>query len=78
MLKPYADESSRMRVRARSPLPWSFSAPSTTFSSTVRLSASMKCWKTMPMPAAIASDGEWKDTSRPSTSIVLLTGLTVM
>ena len=34
--------------------------PRTTFSSTVRLSASMKCWCTMPMPAAIASAGEWK------------------
>ena len=31
------------------------SSPSTMFSHTVRLSASMKCWNTMPMPAAIAS-----------------------
>ncbi len=38
-------------ARARSPMPCSFSAPRTTFSSTVRLSASMKCWYTMPMPA---------------------------
>ena len=36
--------------RASSPMPCSFSAPRTTFSRTVRLSASMKCWKTMPMP----------------------------
>ena len=36
------------------------SAPSTTFSSTVRLSASMKCWCTMPMPAAIASPASRK------------------
>ncbi len=34
------------------------SSPSTMFSQTVRLSASMKCWNTMPMPAAIASRGE--------------------
>ena len=32
--------------------------PSTTFSSTVRLSASAKCWCTMPMPAASAACGE--------------------
>ena len=37
--------------------PWSGSSPSTTFSSTVRLSASMKCWCTMPTPRAIASRG---------------------
>src|SRR5256885_518987 len=36
-------------------MPWSFSAPRTTFSRTVRLSASMKCWCTMPMPRAMAS-----------------------
>src|SRR4051812_21320258 len=30
----------------------------------------MKCWKTMPMPAPIASAGEENDSSRPSTSIV--------
>ena len=50
------------------------SAPSTTFSSTVRLSASMKCWCTMPMPAAIASPGEEKPTGRPSTAIVPSSG----
>ena len=33
------------------------SEPRITFSSTVRLSASMKCWWTMPMPAAIAARG---------------------
>ena len=37
-------------ARASAPMPCSFSAPSTTFSRTVRLSASRKCWKTMPMP----------------------------
>jgi hypothetical protein len=50
------------------------SAPSTTFSRTVRLSASMKCWCTMPMPAAIASPGSAKRTARPSTSIVPSSG----
>ncbi len=34
------------------------SAPSMTFSTTVSVSTSMKCWCTMPMPAAIASAGE--------------------
>ena len=33
------------------------SAPSMTFSTTVRFSTSMKCWCTMPMPAAIAAFG---------------------
>ena len=37
------------------------SAPRMMFSSTVKLSASMKCWCTMPMPAAIASLGERND-----------------
>ena len=39
------------------PMPYSFSLPRTTFSRTVRLSASMKCWCTMPMPRAMASAG---------------------
>ena len=51
------------------------SSPSTTFSSTVRLSASMKCWCTMPMPAAMASDGEWNVVSRPSSRMVPSSGL---
>ena len=38
-------------ARAPSPMPCSFSAPSTTFSRTVKLSASWKCWNTMPMPS---------------------------
>jgi hypothetical protein len=29
----------------------------------------MKCWWTMPMPAAMASAGEWKERSSPSTMI---------
>ena len=49
-------------ARASPPMPCSFSAPRTTFSRTVRLSASMKCWKTMPMPRAMASAGVAKVT----------------
>ncbi len=60
------------RKSSRPKLPGS--APSTTFSSTVRLSASMKCWCTMPMPAAIASAGEEKLTGRPSTSMLPSSG----
>ncbi len=51
-------------------MPCFLSAPSTTFSSTVRLSASMKCWKTMPTPAAIASAGDPRVTASPLISIV--------
>ena len=61
-------------ARAASPMPCSFSAPSVTFSSTVRLSASMKCWKTIPMPWAIASAGVAKVTSVPLTLIVPSSG----
>ena len=43
------------------------SSPRITFSSTVRLSASMKCWCTMPMPTAMASRGDLKLCSTPRT-----------
>ena len=46
--------------------PSSRSVPSTMFSSTVRLSASAKCWCTMPMPAASAAAGE-PGGERPET-----------
>ena len=36
------------------------STPSTTFSATVKTGTSMKCWWTMPMPAAMASPGPVK------------------
>ncbi len=45
------------------------SAPSTRFSATVMTGISMKCWKTMPIPLAIASRGERMVTGRPSTRI---------
>ena len=44
------------------------------FSQTVRLSASMKCWCTMPIPTAIASAGEWKATCLPLTAMVPSSG----
>src|SRR4051794_24805077 len=74
MSKPYCAAISLIRRPAAAPMPCSFSAPSTTFSSTVRLSASLKCWWTMPMPRAMASAGVWKATSAPSTSIVPSSG----
>ena len=66
-----------MRVisaRAFAPIPCSFSAPRTTFSRTVRLSASMKCWNTMPTPALIASFGDENETSSPLMRIVPSSG----
>ncbi len=74
MFSPYASEISLILSRARPPIPYSFSLPRTTFSRTVRLSASMKCWWTMPMPAAMASAGLWNETSWPSTTIVPSSG----
>ena len=43
--------------------------PSAMFSSTVIASNSEKCWKTMPMPSARASFGEWIRTDAPSKAI---------
>ena len=40
--------------------------PSATFSATVSVGTSMKCWWIMPMPARIASAGEWKTCGLPS------------
>ena len=40
--------------------------PRVTFSATVNGGTSMKCWCTMPMPALIASLGEWKLADVPS------------
>src|SRR5580692_8457836 len=41
--------------------------PSVTFSATVKTGTSMKCWCTMPMPAAIASRGEPNLAGLPSS-----------
>ena len=46
------------------------SVPSITLSSTLRLSASVKCWCTMPMPAASAAPGWPAGRGWPCTSIV--------
>ena len=43
--------------------------PSVTFSATVNTGTSMKCWCTIPMPAAMASFGEWKLAALPSSKI---------
>ncbi len=45
------------------------SVPSITLSSTLRLSASVKCWCTMPMPAASAAFGWPGGSGSPKTSI---------
>ena len=46
------------------------SRPSTTFSATVSVGTSMKCWCTMPTPAAIACAVLQPVTSRPFTRTV--------
>ena len=43
--------------------------PSITFSATVNTGMSMKCWCTMPMPAAMASPGPRNVTGSSSTRI---------
>ena len=45
------------------------SMPSVTLSATVKTGTSMKCWCTMPMPAAIASRGEPNLAGSPSIRI---------
>jgi hypothetical protein len=46
-----------------------------TFSSTVKFSTSMKCWCTMPMPAAIAALGSLIATGLPPISDLAAVGL---
>ena len=48
--------------------------PSAMFSSTVMLSARVKCWCTMPMPAASAARGSPGGSGLPKTSIAPLVG----
>ncbi len=48
------------------------SSPRTMFSATVSTGTSMKCWWTMLMPRAIASDGPVRWTSAPSSRICAL------
>ncbi len=71
--KPKRAEISRTRSRAasrsRDPAKPVSSLPSITFSATVKTGTSMKCWWTMPMPAAMASPGPVKDWTSPSRTI---------
>ena len=50
------------------------SRPRMRFSATVKTSTSMKCWCTMPIPAAIASLGLAGTCSTPSIEIVPSSG----
>ncbi|MCY1211571.1 hypothetical protein D9M72_232850 [compost metagenome] len=73
--KRWATSSSRARAAARRETGrHSGSVPIVTLSSTLRLSASVKCWCTMPTPAASAAlglpggRGEPKTSMRPSSA----------
>ena len=60
-----ASRSRTRSSRSRRPLP--SRVPSATFSATVRLGTSVKCWWTMPMPAATASRALRHRLRSPST-----------
>jgi len=62
--------ASRRRDDARH----SDSVPSITLSSTDRLSASVKCWCTMPMPAASAAAGSPAGSGAPNASTLPSSG----
>ena len=49
--------------------------PRVTFSATVNTGTSMKCWCTIPMPAAMASLGEWNWTVFAVEQDLALVGL---
>ena len=75
MVKPNWLEASSSLARAaarRENGCHSGSLPSMTLSSTVRLSASVKCWCTMPMPAASAAFGSPAASGWPNTSMLPL------
>ncbi len=71
--KPKRSEISSTRARAasrsREPAKPVLSLPSMTFSATLKTGTSMKCWWTMPMPAAMASPGPAKCCTSPSSRI---------
>ncbi len=75
-LRPYRSPSSRSRAAPRGssasfdPGSW----PSTMFSQTARLSASRKCWNTMPMPARSRRAATGKSLSSPLTVTVPSSG----
>ena len=60
-------------ARSGRPLRWDFK-PRATFSVTVRVGTSMKCWWIMPMPAAMAVAGECTLESSPSRKTSPLSG----
>ena len=68
LLGQLAEEPARAG-RARGAAAAPSSAPSTTFSSTEKFGTSLKCWNTMPMPAAMASWEEWISARRPLMAI---------
>ena len=69
--KRVAEISTRFRAASRSSEPANpvASSPSITFSATVKTGISMKCWCTMPMPAAMASPGPVKRCTSSSSRI---------
>ena len=71
--KPKRAETSRTVSRARSrlmiPAGPVGSKPNAIDSATVKTGMSMKCWCTMPMPAATASPGPLNVTGSPSMRI---------
>ena len=75
----YLSEISRTILRASSILSFPSapvgSTPNTTFSATVNTGTSMKCWWTMPIPAAIASAGEVNTCDLPSMRMSPSSGL---
>ena len=76
--RPVRSESSRTARSAAamsSVSPFTSSWPSTRFSATVSVGTSMKCWWTMPTPAAIALAVSQPVTSFPSTSTVPASGV---
>ncbi len=69
--KRCATSSNRARAAARREKGFhSDSVPIITLSSTLRLSASVKCWCTMPTPAASAALGLPEGSGAPNTSML--------
>ena len=71
--RPFSAAISEICLRAFAKskrIPFFGSLPKTIFSKTVKLSANIKCWCTMPIPESIASEGELKTRSLPLIEIV--------
>jgi len=75
---PYCSETSRTALRAAlaesTPAPRVCSRPSCTLSATLKGPTSLKCWWTIPIPAAMASPGPEKAIGSPSMRISPLVG----